>query len=115
MSGVGGVSGAVRVVVSDGGDFAVQIANLRRQARVLNKNLKDVAASDADATTKASQQAVIAAKIAMIEAQIAQLQQQQQAQRSGRASSGPMLAISVEPTNRDVIKEFSGDVLDTAL
>lgn len=101
---------AVGAVSSAGGSgsngVASQIEALRKQEVVLTKQLKDVAASTADAKTKEAQEAAITAKIQMIEAQIARLQEQQKAATSDskrvEAPAAPSKALDWAGTQVDV-------------
>lgn len=83
VNAVGSVSGTSG---SASTSAASQIEALRKQEVVLVKQLKDVAASSADTQIKEAQQAAITAKIQMIEAQIARLQEQQRAATASDAA-----------------------------
>lgn len=84
ISGVAAIGGAS----TSSGSIESQIAQLRKQETALNKQLRDLATSNADAKTKETKQELLTAQIQVIEAQIAQLvaRQAEAAQQGGTAT-----------------------------
>lgn len=79
----------------------------------LERKIRAVAAAEGDATAKQAAESLLRAQKRLIEAEIARVQALQREERAAKRNPGPVLALSLEPTSRNVIDEYgSGSPVD---